>query len=412
MSPRLSISTKYGASPWLDKFPASRVPSYPRHRGHGDADVAVIGGGLTGCATAYALAAAGVNVVLLEAEQVGRGTSAMATGWVADDPGASLADVEKLIGFKSARHAWQSWRRAALDFTALLRRLDVKCDLEPRGSLTIASTLDDASRIKRELKVRQAAGLEASIVNAGTVAGEVALAAVAALKSRGGATINPYRATLGLAAAAAARGARVFERSPARRTTFNRKVAVVHTSGGSLRVRRVVVATGTPTTLFKSLQRHFWFKSSYLVATERVPAKVRQLLGARQLVLRDLTTPPHVIRWVDDERLLVAGADGPTVPFRLHEKTIIQRTGQLMYELSTLYPDISGLQPAYGWTLPYARTAEGLPYFGPHRNFPHHVFAFGDTSHSVTGAYLASRIFLRHVLDEVDAADEAFAFTR
>src|SRR5216683_3301131 len=134
--------TKYGRSPWIDGFPASRVPSYPRHRGDSDADVAVIGGGLTGCATAYALAAAGVNVVLLEAELVGR-ASATATGWVAGDPGASFVDVEKVMGLRSARHAWQSWRRAALDFAALLRRLDVKCDLEPRGALTIASTADD-----------------------------------------------------------------------------------------------------------------------------------------------------------------------------------------------------------------------------------------------------------------------------
>jgi glycine/D-amino acid oxidase-like deaminating enzyme len=406
------MPTKYGQSPWLDGFPASRVPSYPRHRGDGDADVAVIGAGLTGCATAYALAAAGVNVVLLEAEQVGRGASAMATGWMSGDPGASFVDVEKIMGMRRARHAWHSWRRAALDFAALLRRLDVKCDLEPRGALTIASTADDAARMKREQKARQAAGFDASMANARAVASDVAVAAAAALKTRDGATIDPYRATLGLAAAAAARGARIFERSPARRTTFNRKLAVVHTSGGSIRVRRVVVATGTPTALFKSLQRHFWFKNSYLVATDRVPAKLRQLLGARKLVLRDSAAPPHVIRWVDDERMLVAGADGDAVPIRLRDKAIVQRTGQLMYELSTMYPDISGLRPAYGWSSPYARTAEGLPYFGPHRNFPHHVFAFGDASHSVTGAYLASRIFLRHVLDEVDAADEAFAFTR
>ena len=39
----------------------------------------------------------------------------------------------------------------------------------------------------------------------------------------------------------------------------------------------------------------------------------------------------------------------------------------------------------------YARTSDGLPYIGPHRNFPHHLFAFGDSSRSVTGAYLASR---------------------
>ena len=118
------------------------------------------------------------------------------------------------------------------------------------------------------------------------------------------------------------------------------------------------------------------------------------------------------MRWVDDERLLISGADAADVPPRLREKTIVQRTGQLMYELSTIYPDISGIQPEYGWESPYALTAEGVPYLGPHRNFPHHLFAWGDASRSVTGAYLASRVLLRHHLGETDAADEAFGFNR
>jgi glycine/D-amino acid oxidase-like deaminating enzyme len=83
-----------------------------------------------------------------------------------------------------------------------------------------------------------------------------------------------------------------------------------------------------------------------------------------------------------------------------------------MYELSTIYPEISGIMPAYGWESPYALTAEGLPYLGPHRNFPFHLFAFGDSSPGVTGAYLASRVLLRHHLDELDSSDAAFDFNR
>jgi glycine/D-amino acid oxidase-like deaminating enzyme len=83
-----------------------------------------------------------------------------------------------------------------------------------------------------------------------------------------------------------------------------------------------------------------------------------------------------------------------------------------MYELSTLYPEISGIQPAYGWINNYSKTSDGLPYIGAHRNFPHHLFAFGDASHGVTGAYLASRILLRQCSGEVEPADEAFGFHR
>jgi glycine/D-amino acid oxidase-like deaminating enzyme len=175
----------------------------------------------------------------------------------------------------------------------------------------------------------------------------------------------------------------------------------------------VVIATAMPTSvLFRSLARHFWFKSSYLALTEPIPAKIRNRLGKRSIVIRDAASPPHVIRWIDDERLLIDGADGERPPDRLKDKTIVQRTGQLMYELSTIYPDISGIMPAYGWDAPYALTGEGLPYFGPHRNFPHQLFAFGDSSHGVTGAYLASRILLRRYLDDVEPGDEAFSFTR
>src|SRR5712692_9988750 len=120
--------TKYGRSPWLDRFPKSRLPSYPRHRGRLDTDVAIVGGGVTGCATAYAFAAAGIKVALVEAEHIGRKSTASAAGWVADEPGVPFADLERALGRRAARRAWRAWRRAALDFAALLRRLDVKCD--------------------------------------------------------------------------------------------------------------------------------------------------------------------------------------------------------------------------------------------------------------------------------------------
>ena len=402
----------YGRAPFLDRFPSSRVPSYPRHKGPLTSEVVVVGGGLTGCAVAYAFAAAGIQVTLVEADRVGRGSTGAVAGWISEDPGVSFVEVEKLIGVRAARHAFHAWRRAALDFSALLRRLDIACHLEPHSALTVASTPEQAARLKREQKVRLDAGLETPALNARAIRAEVALDAAFGLRGREGATLDPYRACLGLAKAAAERGARIYERSPMKRITFTRKTADVHTAGGAIRTQRVVVATAVPSGVFQSLARHFWFRTAYLALTEPVPAKIRHQLGKRTTVVRDSAEPAHVVRWLDDERLLVVGADTETPPERLKEKMNVQRTGQLMYELSVLYPEISGIQPAYGWGVGYARTAEGLPYIGPHRNFPHQLFAFGDSSHSVTGAYLASRILLRHHLGKLEPSDQAFEFTR
>jgi glycine/D-amino acid oxidase-like deaminating enzyme len=406
------MPTTYGRSPWIATVPRSRVPVYPRQRGHLDTGVAVIGGGLTGCATAYVFAAAGIRVALVEAEQIGRGATGSSAGWVSPDPGVSFADTERACGLRNARHAFQAWRRAALDFAALVKRLDIRCQLEPSAAVLAAMTAEQEIALRRDLKARRNAGLDASSMTAAAAAAEVGLAPVAALRLRDGARVDPYRAAIGLAHAAEARGAAVFERSAVRRVRFRPKHVDIELADGTIRCERVVVATGMPTALFKPLIRHFWFNNAFLAMTDPVPAKIRQTLGRRASVLRDLASPAHVVRWVDGDRVLVAGADGPQVAPRLRDRTIVQRTGQLMYELSTLYPDLSGIRPAYGWDAAYARTADGLPYIGPHRNYPRHLFAFVDLTRSVTAAYLASRILLRQHLDEPAAADAAFSFTR
>ena len=398
----------------------------------------IVGGGLTGCTTAYTFAAAGVKVLLLEAGQIGRGATAFSSGWIAEEPGLVFSDLENAVGLRGARYAWQVWRRAALDFIALLRRLDIKCHLEEHGSALVAVTPEQAARLKRDQKARRESGIEASMMNAGAIKSDLGLDAIAAIGSKHGATIDPYRACVGLAAAAADRGAVLYERSPVRKITFNRKIATVMTANGRIRTKRIVIATGMPTPLFKALARHFWFHTTYAVETEPVPAKIRQQIGVGRsaeasrssgrsrsakasrsngasrtgVVIRDSAQPSHIIRWIEDDRLLITGADSEMIVPRLRDKVIVQRTGQLMYELSTLYPEISGIRPDYGWAADYARTAEGLPYLGPHRNYPFHLFAFGDSSRSVTGAYLASRVMLRHHSGELDRGDDVFGFHR
>ena len=369
-----------------------------------------MGGGLTGCVTAYAFATAGVDVALVEAAQIGRGNGGSAAGWIAEEPGVAFSALVKTHGAKAALRTWQAWRRAALDFAALLRRLDVKCDLEPRSTLTVAITPDQAARLTVDQKSRRRAGIDAPFLKAIAIKNEIGVDASLGLRAKDGATIDPYRACLGIAAAAAKRGALLFEHSPVRKITFGRTAVDVVTAGGTIHADRVVVATGMPTPLFAALARHFWFRSTYLALTEPVPAKVRQQLGRRSATFRDSSDPPHGVHWVADDRVLIGGGDAATPAPRLRDKVVVQRTGQLMYELSTLYPDVSGVQPAYGWAADYASTGDGLPRIGPHRNYPHHLFVFGDASHSVTGAYLASRVLLRHHFDEMDPADDVFGF--
>jgi glycine/D-amino acid oxidase-like deaminating enzyme len=172
------------------------------------------------------------------------------------------------------------------------------------------------------------------------------------------------------------------------------------------------VATGSATPLFKPLRRHFTRRDAYAVLTAPVPSAVRRQLFADGVALSDTREPRHRMRWSDEGRLLETGADQPEVAERTRHNVLVQRTGQLMYELLTMYPAISGLMPEYGWDASYGDTADGVMYIGPHRNFPRHLFALGGRPDSVTGSFLAARLLVRALRGESEKADAVFAFTR
>lgn len=403
------MRTRYGTSPWVHEFPASRRPDYPRFGRDRTVDVVIVGGGLTGCAVAYACAAARLDTVVLERDRVGHGSAGCGAGLLTAEPGPAFRDVAAAHGVRAARRAFDAWRRGALEGGTLIRRLGITCDLERRDFVLVG---EEEKLLRREYEARADAGLEVAWLNAKQLAQAMKLHAGGALRTRIGFSLDPYRACVGLAAASARRGVAIFEHSHVKKVRFTRKHADVVVDGGTIRAAHVVVATGSATSEFKSLQRHFKRREMYLARTEPVPHAIRKELGDRRTVLRDTRTPPHHVRWTPGDRLLVAGADREETPARTRNAVLVQRTGQLMYELLTMYPAISGLQPEYGWEDAYGKTADGLMYIGAHRNFPHHLFALGGGADSVTGAFVAARIILRAVQGVPDKADDVFGWTR
>lgn len=402
----------YGSRYWADRTADQRRRAYPKFHGTHTADVVVIGGGLTGCAAALALATAGLDVVLLESDRIASGSTAGSLGAVLPQPDAVFADVEHVVGKKVARTAWKEAHRSAREFAAVLKNLPGRCDLNAATLVINAATAADAVLLRKEQAARKSSGVDAAWVAAQTARMELGTDTAGALRVRDAYEFDPVRAALGLAVAAAAKGARIFEHSRVTRTRFTRKDATVVLDRGSLRTRGVVVATGEPGALFGQLRRHVRKQQGFAVATHPLSAAMRRDVGARDGVMTEAGADPHWLRWLADDRILFAGALAKPVPDRLEAKTLVQRTAQLMYELSVRYPAISGLPAAWGWSLPVVSTPDGLPWIGPHRNYPHHFFAMALGWHGDGLSWLAAKAAARHFKGTVRAEDEAFGFVR
>lgn len=404
------MRTQYGVSPWIDAVPRARRGEHARLRGEHAAEVVIVGGGLTGCATAYACAVAGLNPVLVEADRLGQASAGRGAGLLIPEPGPAFKDVSAAHGLRVSRQIYDSWRRATRDAAALLRRLRIPCGLESCESLTVGFDGDEKA-LRRECDARQAAGLDARWVTEAQVRKATALSATAGMRLPGAFAFDPYRACLGLAKAAATRGGTFFERSPVTKVRVARTGVEVVVQGGLVRAQTVIVTTGVATAEFKPLRRHFKRRETYMVLTEPLPGGVRRQVGRRDTTFQDMASPRRRVRWTRDGRALVAGADRGETPAHKRDAMRVQRTGQLMYELLVMYPAIAGLRPAYGWESASGVTADGIPYIGPHRNYPRHLFALGG-SDSATGAFLAARLLARAACEAPEKGDEAFGWTR
>ena len=405
------MRTRYGTSPWIDQLPSSRRPEYSRLRGTQTAQVAIVGGGLTGCLTAHACAVAGLRTIVIERDRVGQGASACVAGLLLAEPGPSFRDLEKRHGVRAARAAFDAWRCASHDGAALLRRLKITCALQPLDDLIVSAPHDEKA-LRREYDARSKAGLDGTWLFPQQLHKAAAPASAGAIRVGGAGGLDPYRACLGLAAAAESRGAVIVERSHVSSVKVGRRDVEIVVDGGSIRAETVIVTTGTATSEFKPLRRHFKRRERYLVLTEPMLGPMRKGFGDRTLTFANTRTPPHRVRWTQDDRILIAGAQQDETPERRRAAVLVQRTGQLMYELLTMFPGISGLLPEFGWEVVSGETADGLPYIGPHRNYPRHLFALGGGGDSVTGAFLAARVLLRALKNAPEKADAVWSFAR
>ena len=402
---------RYGVSPWVHEFPGTRRPEFPRLRGEHTADVVIVGAGLTGCATAYACAMAGLRPVVIDAGRVGQGSAGRSAGLLLPEPGPGFRDVAQAHGVRVARRVFQAWAKGASDGAALLRRLKVGHGVDAFESIVCAFRGDE-KLLQREYAARHEAGLDARWLPQRAVRQATALEATAGVRLHDAYAVDPYRACVAIANAARRRGARIFEGSAMKQAKPGSRTVEVQLADALIRAQRIIVTTGVATPEYKPLRRHFKRCETYLVLTDVLPPAVRRQLGRRDATLADTRQPRHRLRWTRDDRILIAGADQDETPARTRSAVLVQRTGQLMYELLTMYPAISGLVPAYGWELTYGETADRLMYIGAHRNYPRHLFALGGGGDSITGAFVAARLLARAARDQVARGDEVFGWTR
>ena len=204
----------------------------------------------------------------------------------------------------------------------------------------------------------------------------------------------------------------LFERSPVARIDVSRDDVKAFTSRGSVRADRLIVATGYATPYFKPLLGRFKMLNTYVVVTRPLSAAERRRLGLGAVMLWDTGRPYHYSRWTHDHRLMLGGADRVHVSGRARARALRDGTKEVREYFAALYPMLVDIEHEYAWEGLFARTRDGLPYIGPHRRYPRHLFALGYGGNGMTFGFLASRLLLDWYRGTLTRDHDLFAFGR
>ena len=350
-------------------------------------DVVIIGGGASGTSIAYQLAKRGVDVLLLEATELARGASGRNGGLV----DAALDPASPLMEF---------YLRASASFAGLAEELETDIEYVQDGSLQILLDTDtDIEETHTDFRAHLDRGYPVRWCDRDEV---LAMSKLFSKNVIGGwlryedGQVNPLLLTYALAEAAARRGAKVRQHTPARGLVVSgERVTAVQTDAGDVTCEQVVVAIepwSRPFLAALGLDVPVTPQRGQIFVTEPLPPlmTIACLYGNspnpyiywRQTRHGSLTIGG--CRTVDTHGDWLLGSPGPANSLDI-QKMILET-------IVKVHPGIADVSLIRWWAGVMGFTPDRLPILGRTERYPNLVSAFGFCPNGILCAPLTGRV--------------------
>ncbi len=354
------------------------------------ASIAIIGGGYTGLSAALHLAERGQQVALLEAGGIGEGASGRNGGQVIPGLKQDPETVERIWGPGPGRRA-VAFAAAAPDLLFdLIDRHGIGCHAQRGGWLQPAASPRHLPLLRRLIMQWREHGAELALLSRSETAERLGTDAYhgALFDPRGG-SLHPLEYARGLAAAAAASGARIFCRSPVRTLQRTGDGWRLLTRRGALRCGTLLCCTNAYSAPpIPEIDRCILPVWSVQVATAPQPAAVRGRILRDGVCASDTRRLLTYFRFDPAGRFVIGGRGAFTSRGRARAFAGLHRRAL------ALFP---GLEPSwrYAWGGLVALTENHLPQLASPEPGLHLAFGYngrGVAMATAMGRVLADRL--------------------
>lgn len=370
-----------GRSPWFARLaPPQRHPMTEDIR----CDALIVGCGITGALMAERLTRQGLDVVLIDRELPGHGSTAASTSmllWEIDRP---LRELAELYGFDRAANVYRASYDAVLGLQKLVSDLGLACEMRAKPSLYLSAG-PDATTLMAEQILRQRAGLPGTFLDHRALLASYEIARAGAIVSPGAADCDPMQMTIGLLNLVHGRGARLFDAEAMHYDAASHRIGVSTSEGRLIEAKSVILATGyvMPEIVKTQVQTP---SSSWAIATAPQPDRIWRD-GA--LIWEDAKDYLYA-RTTPSGRIIIGGEDSETViEPEARDSEIPAKAEALRAKLAKLWPR-ADLTITHRWAGTFDTTSDGLPLIGDVPGHPGIYAAYGYGGNGITFSYLAA----------------------
>jgi glycine/D-amino acid oxidase-like deaminating enzyme len=319
--------------------------------------VAVIGAGFTGLSAALHLAEAGIDVVVLEAKEIGWGASGRAFGQVVPYLKPGHEAVLRHYGPQRGQRIVDAVAAGPDLVFDLIERHGIACWAMRSGLIFAAHSPAGRRDLERRTQYWQKRGAPVEMLEGARCAETIgsSLYPAASLDRRGG-NINPFAYARGLAHAAARAGAALYTQTRVRALVRRDGRWAIDAGGGELTADSVVIATNAYTgDLWPGLREGIFPMRGHGFVTEPLSDNLRRTILPELQSLTDTRLLYSGVRMLPDGRLH-ASAHGPS--FGSEPRADWRRVDA---RIRRLFPQLGTVRWQQAWTGWVAMTSEHFP---------------------------------------------------
>ncbi len=343
-----------------------------------EADVLIVGSGLTGLTAALRLARGGKSVAVVDGRKIASGASSINGGMVSPDIKAGIQVIFERFGPEVGHRMWDATVRSVEIVPEIARTENIDARIVRGGMAALGTRADSKEKFEKSVSwYRKTVGVDWEVLGPERVS-EVAVGDgfTAALFEPEGLGIQPACFTFGIASRVRDAGAALIDECSAFAITAEGAGFKVDTSLGTVRAGQVVVATNGYTTAepVPELARRVVPIGSYIIVTEPLGTRAEEIFpkGSMTYTKKRLL---NYMRRTPDDRILIGGRRNLHTGLDLDESA-----ADLRRQLLGFFPQLADVAITHVWGGKLGVPFDLIPHMGQINGI---WYAMGYAGHGV-----------------------------